>query len=482
MNNYQLSINDYPLYNEELIMEGKKQRIVNYQLSIKNYPLYKDSAIDWIGEIPEHWDIKRLKDLGFLYSGLTGKAGSDFTNEHQWSCDFIPFVNIANNQYISLSDMKKVIVTPQEKQNQVKKHDLFFLMSSENYEDIGKTALLRSDIRSTYLNSFCKGFRFTTKKIEPNFANYLFSSRKYRDSFAIEGKGFTRINLKIEKVNNLFFLLPPLREQVEIAHYLDTKTAQIDRKIDLLTQKAKRYEELKRAIVNETVTRGLDKSVPMKDSAIEWIGEIPEHWEIHRIKDFTYVKGRIGWQGLRSSDFLDTGDYYCVTGTDLVDGLINWSDCYFVSKSRYEQDKYIQLKVGDLLITKDGTIGKTALVDALPKEATLNSGLFVTRPLKDKYLNVFLYWVLHSSVFRNYIDLTKGGSTIQHLYQNVFDRFLYCCPPLTEQKEISDYLSRKSSHIDQIIQNINLQIEKQQELRKTLINDVVTGKIKVIDN
>ena len=219
----------------------------------KSVPM-KDSAIEWIGKIPEHWEIKRLKDLGFLYSGLTGKAGSDFTDEHQWSCDFIPFVNIANNQYISLSDMKKVIVTPQEKQNQVKKDDLFFLMSSENYEDIGKTALLRSDIRATYLNSFCKGFRFTIKKIVPNFANYLLASQKYRDCFAVEGKGFTRINLKIEKVNNLFFLLPPLHEQVKIAEYLDQKTNYIDQIIENFYSQIEIQKELRKTLINDVVT------------------------------------------------------------------------------------------------------------------------------------------------------------------------------------------------------------------------------------
>ena len=139
---------------------------------------------------------------------------------------------------------------------------------------------------------------------------------------------------------------------------------------------------------------------------------------LHRIKDYTfYVKGRIGWQGLRSSDFLDQGDFYCVTGTDLINGSIDWSNCYFVSQERYSQDKYIQLQEKDLLITKDGTIGKIALIDKLPLYSTLNSGLFVTRPLKKKYDNKFMYWVLNSSSFRNYIDLTKGGSTIQHLYQ-----------------------------------------------------------------
>lgn len=449
-------------------MERKKSRIVNYRLSIKNYPLYKDSAIDWIGEIPKHWEITAVTSITTPVS----------------------IKNHPNEELLSVYRDHGVIIkkTREDNHNRAGENLASYKLVEPNYLVINKMKAWQGSLGISEFRGIVSPAYITCKTDEKiiarGYLHHLLRCRSYINEYNRLSYGVRndQWDMRYDDFKYVPVLLPPLSEQKDIAHYLDTKIAQIDRKIDLLTQIAQRYEELKRAIVNETVTRGLDKSVPMKDSAIEWIGEIPEHWEIHRIKDFTYVKGRIGWQGLRSSDFLDTGDYYCVTGTDLVDGLINWSDCYFVSKSRYEQDKYIQLKVGDLLITKDGTIGKTALVDALPKEATLNSGLFVTRPLKDKYLNVFLYWVLHSSVFRNYIDLTKGGSTIQHLYQNVFDRFLYCCPPLTEQKEISDYLSRKSSHIDQIIQNINLQIEKQQELRKTLINDVVTGKIKVIDN
>lgn len=152
-----------------------------------------------------------------------------------------------------------------------------------------------------------------------------------------------------------------------------------------------------------------------------------------------------------------------------------------MSRERFDQDKFIQLKESDLLITKDGTIGKIAFVDKLPLKTTLNSGIFVTRPLGNRYINKFMYWILNSSLFKDFIDLTKGGSTIQHLYQNVFNRFLYACPPLPEQQAIANYLDTKTAHIDRIVDTINTQIDKLKELRKTLINDVVTGKIKVFE-
>lgn len=315
----------------------------------------------------------------------------------------------------------------------------------------------------------------------PKYFDYLYRTPNFIKEMTRNSKGIvsSRLRLYAKDFYQIETVLPDLTTQQAISDYLDTKTAQIDRKIELLNQKVIKYGELKQSLINETVTKGLDKTASMKDSGVEWIGEVPEHWDINRIKDYTYVKGRIGWQGLRSGDFLDRSDYYCVTGTDFSNGAVDWSSCYYVSNERYEQDKYIQLQENDLLITKDGSIGKLALVRELRNPATLNSGIFVTRPLRNKYLNRFMFWVLNSAVFLDFIEITKGGSTIQHLYQNVFNRFLYVCPPLSEQRTIANYLDQKTFHINKIVATIHTQVEKLTELRKTLINDVVTGKIKV---
>ncbi|OOE14025.1 restriction endonuclease subunit S [Fictibacillus arsenicus] len=216
--------------------------------------IFKDCGIDWIGDIPNHWKIKRLKELGFLYSGLSGKKGEDFTDEHKYSSNFIPFVNIANNQFISTNDMKKVVIYPNEKQNKVSKNDLFFLMSSENHNDIGKSALLKEELPNTYLNSFCRGFRITKKGIDPNFINYLLTSQKYRNRISVEGKGFTRINLKIEKLNDLILIIPPYSEQKAISDYLDIKTAQINLIVKTIHSQISKLKELRKNIINDVVT------------------------------------------------------------------------------------------------------------------------------------------------------------------------------------------------------------------------------------
>lgn len=209
-----------------------------------------------------------------------------------------------------------------------------------------------------------------------------------------------------------------------------------------------------------------------KDSGISWIGEIPEDWSINKIKRTTYVKGRIGWQGLTSEEYQDEGAYL-VTGTDFEKGKINWSSCHHISWDRYKEDPYIHLKENDLLITKDGTIGKVALVKNLLGKATLNSGVFVIRPL-EKYITQYMYWVLNSLVFERFFDYFKKGATISHLYQEMFEEFVFPIPSIDEQTKISKFLASKTENLFSLIdRNIRL-IELFEEKRESLINRCVS--------
>jgi len=210
-----------------------------------------------------------------------------------------------------------------------------------------------------------------------------------------------------------------------------------------------------------------------KDTGIEWLGEVPAHWNICKIKNTTYLKGRVGWKGLTSDEFLAEGYSYLVTGVDFKNKFINWSDCYRVEKERYEDDPFIQLMNGDLLITKDGTIGKLALVDGLDKPACLNSGIFLIRPI-NSYITEFMYWVLSSNSFRVFCDLVSQGSTIQHLYQNVFERYMFPLPTLEDQKLISYFLDGETKKIDNLIAEQEKLIELLKEKRQAVISHAVT--------
>ena len=215
-----------------------------------------------------------------------------------------------------------------------------------------------------------------------------------------------------------------------------------------------------------------------KDSGVEWIGKIPEYWTSKKIKHTSYVKGRVGWKGLTSEEYMSEGYAYLVTGQDFRYQEIDWSSCYCVDKSRYDDDPYIQLRNGDLLITKDGTIGKLAIVENLEKPACLNSGIFLVRPI-NSYTSHFLFWVLRSKTFSSFYDLRSMGSTIQHLYQNVFDNFSFPIPPIEEQNGIVHYLNSQTIKIDSLISNLYEMIGLLKDHRTSLISAAMTGKIDV---
>lgn len=211
-----------------------------------------------------------------------------------------------------------------------------------------------------------------------------------------------------------------------------------------------------------------------KDSDIEWIGEIPDHWEVKKIKHRCYVKARVGWKGLKSDEFLQDGYAYLVTGSDFKNDKVNWKECYLIDKERYDEDPYIQLQDEDLLITKDGTIGKLAIVNNLDKPACLNSGIFVVRSTKDDFSTEFLFWILKSKMFTQFNEYTSYGSTIQHLYQNVFVEFGYTFPSKEEQIAIASYLDRKIAEIDALIADKKRLLELYEEEKTAVINQAVT--------
>ena len=210
-----------------------------------------------------------------------------------------------------------------------------------------------------------------------------------------------------------------------------------------------------------------------KDSGVEWLGSVPDHWKISRVKFDSYVKARIGWHGLKSDDFTEVGPYL-VTGSDFKNRTVDWENCYHCTVERYDQDRYIQLQEGDLLITKDGTIGKLILVQDLPGSATLNSGIFVVRPLRKNYLTQFLFWLLQSSVFYNFIDIYKTGSTISHLYQATFENLSYALPLLSEQTKIARFLDYETARIDALIAEQERLIALLKEKRQAVISHAVT--------
>ena len=212
-----------------------------------------------------------------------------------------------------------------------------------------------------------------------------------------------------------------------------------------------------------------------KDSGIEWIGQIPKEWKVPRLKNVAELHGRIGWNGLRSEEFEEQSYAYLVTGQDFVSSEINWNKCYQIRKERYEEDEFIQLKEGELLVTKDGTIGKVAIVSNMAKPACLNSGIFVLRQKVYSFFPKYLYWQLYSPLLKTYNDyMNLGGTTIIHLYQNVFERMPLILPSPSEQQKIADYLDKVCGEADEMIALQEKMIEELKAYKQSIITEAVT--------
>ena len=221
----------------------------------------RDSGIEWIGSIPAHWELLRLKNCGSIYSGLSGKSGKDFEideDDNDFAL-FVPFTNIFNNSRIRKDKMAKVKVQPNEQQNEVLNGDLLFLMSSEDFNGIGKCSLYALEMNTpVYLNSFCKGFRVTNPKVTPAYLCYLMNTPACKTYIDNNSHGFIRINLRQDILTACPIILPPLDEQRAIVEYLDAKTAKIDRMKADIEKQIGLLKEYKQRMISDAVTGKID--------------------------------------------------------------------------------------------------------------------------------------------------------------------------------------------------------------------------------
>lgn len=190
-----------------------------------------------------------------------------------------------------------------------------------------------------------------------------------------------------------------------------------------------------------------------------------DNWEQRKLSEITTMHARIGWQNLRTSEFLDDGDYYLITGTDFVDGRIDFSNCHYVAKGRYDQDKNIQINNGSILITKDGTLGKVAYVSGLNKPATLNAGVFNVVIKADDIDGKYLYQYLAGPFLMDYVSKRATGGTIKHLNQNILVDFPVVLPSYEEQKKIGETLQG----LDNLITLHQRKLNTLQDLKKSML-------------
>ncbi|EAI0239071.1 restriction endonuclease subunit S [Campylobacter jejuni] len=440
---------------------------------------FKDSGIEWLGEIPQDWKVKRLRYIGYVFGGLVGKTSKDFSDEYiKGFKPYITFKNVCDNTIINFNKIEYVNINDLEKQNKVIKNDILFLQSSETLDEIGKSAIYLND-EEIYLNTFCKGFRIKNSAF-PIFLNYLFNSLTYKKYFISNCSGFTRINLRQEHLLDIPLILPPLKEQEQIANFLDEKCEKIKNFIEKKEKLISLLKEQKQALINETITKGLDKNINFKDSGIEWLGEIPQHWEVKKLKMlFTLGNGL----NITKADFVSYGipcvsygeihsKYPCRLNTTI-------HALPFVSKTYLADKPQSLLQKGDFVFADtsediEGSGNFTSIQSDTPIFAGYHT---IILKYKGKINSLYFSFLFDSIFTRNQIRKEVCGVKVFSITKSILKEVQCLIPPLKEQEQIANFLDEKCEKIDLLIEKTKKQIKLIKEYKTTLINQAVCGRI-----
>ncbi len=439
----------------------------------KAYPEYKDSGVEWLGKIPGGWLLKKAKYI--------------FQRVQRPLREIDGVVTAFRDGQVTLRTNRRTDgFTNSVKEigyQGVRRNDLV-IHAMDGFA--GAIGVSDSDGKCSPVCSVC--IPWENQSLNMHFYGYLVRQLAVTDFILSLAKGIRErsTEFRFSEFSGLMLPIPPIYEQNQIATFLNHETAKIDDLIAKQQQLIELLKEKRQAVISHAVTKGLNPDVPMKDSGVEWLGEVPEHWRISTpIKYLSSLKGRLGWQGLKADEYRDEGPYV-VSSAHFNNYEIDWNSCPRVSLERYKLDSNIQLDIGDILLMKDGAaMGKLSYVDQLPGEACLNSHLLLFRPLmggdEKTYDTKFMFYLMQTNHFQSFIKNNGTGSTFLGISQQAIGNHSLCLPPYNEQVKISDYLDNELS---KIVRLETMQLEMKNlltERRTALISAAVTGKIDVRD-
>ena len=429
------------------------------------YDKYKDSGIAWIGEIPEHWDVIKTKNAFNIISGATPKTD----NIAYWDGEIT---------WITPADYKtEDIIIKSGKRN----------ITTEGLNSCGTSIVpqgsiifsKRAPIGLVAINAvpLCtnQGCISCIPKPYVNTKYFYYLMSVLTEWFELFGSGTTFKELSTNNFANFSLSQPSFTEQQSIATYLDQKCSEIDELIILQEEMITKLQSYKQSVITEAVTKGLDKNVPLKDSGIEWIGEIPEHWICTVFKKFLSEPMQYGAN--EPAEECNYNDPRYIRITDIKDDGTLRDDTF--KSLPLEKAKEYMLTKGDLLFARSGaTVGKTFLYKE-DYAACFAGYLIKARCNKNELLPNFVFYYTLSNVYQNWKNSIFIQSTIQNIGADKYSVMPIIIPPLSEQQSIADYLDRKCSEIDELISIKQQKIEKLKDYKKSLIFECVTGKRKV---
>jgi type I restriction enzyme S subunit len=415
-------------------------------------PGYKQTEM---GVIPEDWDVKLFGELGSVVRGASPRPAG---NPRYFDGDFIPWLTVAaltNIPEHQLTISKTVGFLTKEGSKHSRTLSEGTLIVANSGATLGVAKILGLTCCANDGIAALVSQRLGDKAFICHYVNT--QTKRLREVVA---PGLGQPNLNTDLIREIPIPFPTPSEQCAIAAALNDVDASLDGLDRLIAKK----RDLKQATMQQLLTG--QTRLP------GFCGE----WQPLNMAQNSRLKARIGWQGLTTAEYLASGTYHLVTGTDFSAGRVNWATCPFVTRDRYEQDRNIQLRSNDVLITKDGTIGKVAFVDEPPGPATLNSGIFVIRSKGNAYHPKFLYYILASAIFEDFLTKLAAGSTISHLYQKDFVSFAFLAPPTREeQAAIADAIG----DMDAELTALAARRDKTRDLKRAMMQELLTGKTRL---
>ncbi|MCP1384061.1 restriction endonuclease subunit S [Runella salmonicolor] len=433
------------------------------------YPAYKPSNIEWIGEIPKHWVKSKLKLQSKIVNGSTPSS----TNEEFWDGDII---------WVTPSDISKL--------SSCEIHDSIRKITIEGLNSCGTSLVpIKSIILTTRApigniaiaeTELCtnQGCKSIITKGESKFLYYYLKS--FTEILESLGAGTTFKELSTETLKNLEFALPPLPEQQAIVTYLDQKTALIDELIGKKQRKIDLLKEQKTALINHAVTKGLNPDFSFKDSGIEWIGEIAEHWNKSKLK---YKGSFFSGYSFDSNDFQSEGDIRVIKISNVQNNGISWEDLSYVPADFFEKFKDFRVLEGDLIFVLTRPIISTGIKVCFYNEdylALLNQRNSVFRPHESSIIKKFLFYLVRTFYFIEEFKQQLKETNQPNISTEQISNINIFLPSLSEQQAIVSYLDEQTALIDTAIALEIQKIDKLKEYRQSLISAAVTGKICVL--
>ena len=424
----------------------------------------KDSGIEWIGSVPREWEIRKGKHL------------FRERNEHG-------------------NDISLQLLSPSQKYGVIPQSMLDSVVKVKEETDLSTFKTIHSGDYCISLRSFQGGFEYSQyegvvspayhvfyplEQICDNYYKYLFKSMGFIDYMASmpmtlrDGK-----NISFEMFGGSLIPIPPLSEQKKIAAYLDEKCSRIDAIIEKQQKIIEKLKEYKLSVITEAVTKGLDPNVPMKDSGVEWIGEIPESWTITKLKKLVVMISKGTTPSTIGKEIYSSGKIRFIKAENIQNNIVTLIPSFYIDEETNQILSRSQLQCNDILFVIAGaTIGKTAIIDSDALPANTNQAVSFIR-LIDVQITRYVWYYLQSYYIKTILNQLSVQSAQPNLSMKDMSDFIICMPSKDISNDIIMFLDKKCSHIDSIIQKRNGIIDKLTEYKKSLIYEVVTGKKEV---